>query len=587
MVNISFTNKVWRQANYSSRQALTLAQRLSLPEILAQVLVARGLYVDDAAQYLDPKLKTSLPDPYHLHGMQEAVSRLVQAIQANERVVVWGDYDVDGATSTSLLLNYFSAIGFEVGYYIPDRQRDGYGPNALGLEQLAADGTTLVITVDCGVTAFAPLEIAQKAGLDVLVIDHHLGEETLPPAVAVVNPNRRDQESPCKNLAAVGVCFLVLVALNTALAQQGFFNETRQKPELQQFLDIVALGTVADVVPLTGLNRAFVAQGLKVMASQRNEGLKALMTVANMNSKPSAYHCGFLLGPRINAGGRVGLSSLGTQLLTCTDPIQAKVLAQQLDNLNRERQTLEQQVLEAALAQAAKTQDASIIITAGEGWHEGVIGIVAGRLKEKYGRPALCLSIHNGMAKGSGRSALGLHLGNIILAAKAAGLLTAGGGHAAAAGFSLPAENIPAFTDFCQDAVVKAALPAPSLEYDAPLPLAMTTLFLVGHLEAMAPFGMGNPQPRFLLGGVRLGYMEPVGKGHLRVMLEDPLGSSRVSAMIFRAEESGLMAALMARRGALVDVLVTLKRDEWQGRERLGVTLEDVRLAAGLNQAAA
>lgn len=587
MVGISFTNKTWRQANHDYRQVLTLAQRLGLPEILAQVLAARGFHADDAPDYLTPKLKTSLPNPYHLHGMREAVARLVQAIQGDEKIIVWGDYDVDGATSTALLLNYFTALGLEAGYYIPDRQKDGYGPNATGLERLAAEGAKLVITVDCGVTAFAPLEAAQKAGLDIMVIDHHLGEDTLPPAVAVVNPNRRDQESPCKNLAAVGVCFLVLVALNTVLEQRGFFNEARPKPNLQQFLDIVALGTVADVVPLTGLNRAFVAQGLKVMAGQRNEGMKALMAVANMNSVPSAYHCGFLLGPRINAGGRVGLSSLGTQLLTCTDPIRAKVLAQQLDDLNRERQTLEQQVLEAALAQAAASPEASIIIAAGEGWHEGVIGIVAGRLKEKYTRPALCLSIHNGMAKGSGRSALGLHLGNIILAAKAAGLLTAGGGHAAAAGFSLPAASIPAFTAFCQEAVAKAALPEPSLEYDAPLPLATATLFLAGHLEAMAPFGMGNPQPRFLLSGVRLGYMEPVGKGHLRVMLEDPLGNSRVSSMIFRAEETGLMAALMARRGGLVDAVATLKRDEWQGRERLSVILEDVRLATGIDQAAA
>ncbi|MFN8694284.1 MAG: single-stranded-DNA-specific exonuclease RecJ [Holosporales bacterium] len=607
MTHPSFTHKHWHETPSDPRMAMTLAQRLDIPDVVARILAARGHDAESAAAFLEPRLKTSLPDPYHLRDMHKAVARLVQAIfphtpqdptdtakpfaakrstdknipAAPEKIVVWGDYDVDGATSTSLLLNYFRSIGVHADYYIPDRQKEGYGPNAAALEMIARHGATLVITVDCGTTAFEPLRAAKVAGLDVIVLDHHLSEDSMPEAVAVVNPNRRDQlETTCRNLAAVGVCLLTLVALNSALEQAGFFHATGAvKPDLRQFLDIVALGTVADVVPLTGLNRAFVAQGLKIMAQQQNAGMRSLMTVSKLTSAPSAYHCGFLLGPRINAGGRVGLSSLGTQLLTSRDSLTADQIAAELDRLNQERQAIELGVLDIAMQQAEAQAEKPMIVVAASDWHEGVIGIVAGRIKEKFDRPTLCISLSEGKGKGSGRSAQGVHLGDLIISAKNAGLLTAGGGHAAAAGFSVLTEKLAEFQDYCLAQLASIPLKPAALHYDAVLPLSAATLYMAEHLEALAPFGMGNPQPRFLLSNVVVGYLEPVGKGHLRVQLQDPFGSARVTAMCFRAEDSGLLPELIARRGQKVDALVTMKKDTWNGNTRLGLFIEDVRAA--------
>ncbi|MEL0144869.1 MAG: single-stranded-DNA-specific exonuclease RecJ, partial [Alphaproteobacteria bacterium] len=455
LVERSVTGKRWVLREADNRMGMALSQRLGVPEIVGRVMAARGIGIDEAEAFLNPTLRDALPDPAVLEDMTRAAERLAAAIRDGESIAVFGDYDVDGATSSALLARFLSALGVPARIYIPDRIAEGYGPTSPAMLRLNAEGADLVITVDCGTTAFAPLEAAADAGVDVIVVDHHVAEPALPRAIAVVNPNRLDDRSGQGTLAAVGVTFLLTVATNRILRDIGWYESSgRKEPDLLGLLDLVALGTVCDVVPLTGLNRAFVSQGLKVMGKRRNPGLVALSDVARVESKLTEYHAGFLLGPRVNAGGRVGEAGLGARLLMTTDSGEALELAQKLDVWNAERREIEAHVLDEAIAQVEDADlSAAMLVAAGEGWHPGVIGIVAGRLKERFNRPAFVIGFEGSEGKGSGRAVEGVDLGSAVIAARQAGLLINGGGHKMAAGLTVAREKLGALRDFLEERV--------------------------------------------------------------------------------------------------------------------------------------
>ncbi|MBT5185533.1 MAG: single-stranded-DNA-specific exonuclease RecJ, partial [Kordiimonadaceae bacterium] len=443
-VENSVTNRTWVARPAQMRIVQAIAQNHSLPEIIARVVAGRGIGIDDAATFLNPTLKEMLPDPSHFKDMDVACERIADAIVAGEKVAVFGDYDVDGATSSAIFKRFFKALNQDITAYIPDRMKEGYGPNTKALLELKLAGHKLVITVDCGIVSFDPLAAAKEAGLDMIVVDHHQAEAKLPDAVAVVNPNRLDEEPGYGQLAAIGVSFITIVGINRELRNRGWYKQQGLKePNIINWLDLVALGTICDVVPLVGINRALVSQGLKVMASRHNVGLKALSDVAGITEAPNTYHAGFLLGPRVNAGGRVGRSESGTILLSTDDEQQAINISNELNTYNAERQAIEAMVLEDAMDQVAHKIGVGgiappVIIASGVGWHPGVIGIVAGRLKEHFNRPTIVIAIDdNGDAKGSGRSIMGVDLGSAITAARQSEILSAGGGHAMAAGLSM------------------------------------------------------------------------------------------------------------------------------------------------------
>jgi len=576
-VERSLLGQSWSTRPVELHVVEAIAQRTGLPEIIARVIAARGVALDDVEEFLDPSLRNSLPDPSVLKDMDVAVERLAHAVMAGESITVFGDYDVDGATSSGVFIQYLRAIGADASAYIPDRLKEGYGPNGPALEKLAAAGTRLVVTVDCGIQSYDALEAGAAAGLDVLVVDHHKAEPELPKAVAVVNPNRLDDESDLGHLAAVGVTYLLIVALNRQLRVKGYFQSRRAEPNLLQFLDMVALGTVCDVVPLKGLNRVFVRQGLKVMAQRRNIGLTALMDVAGLDARPDAYHLGFMLGPRINAGGRVGESDSGTRLLTMKDTAQASELAQHLDVLNKERQAIEMAVLDAAIAQVGNPGDVPVIIVYDEGWHPGVVGIVASRLKDRFQRPAVVIGMENGTGKGSGRSINGVDLGAVIIAARQQGLLLNGGGHAMAAGLTVGAEKIDALCEFLITqlaAPVARARAAQGLKLDGVLSLSGVTPELVSQLEQAGPFGVGNPTPRFAVPDCTIVSADIVGKDHVRLILAQGQGA-RVKAMAFRQGETQFGQNLLNSVGRKFHVAGRLKRDDWGAKPKAELHLDD------------
>src|SRR3954453_14555347 len=541
-VEHSACGRRWRGRACDDNTALLVAGRLGLPEIVGRLLAQRDLGLAEAPIFLAPRLREQLPDPAHLRDMAPAVARLVRAIRESETIVVFGDYDVDGATSAALLLRFFAATGARALVYVPDRIREGYGPNAPALLRLREQGAAVAVTVDCGATAHEPLAAAKEAGLDVIVVDHHMGEPLLPAAVAVINPNRLDETSPHGGLAAGGGAFLLVVAVNRALRETGWYAE-RSEPDLLQWLDLVALGTVCDVVPLTGINRALVAQGIRVARQLRNPGVRALAAVGGVTTPIDAYHLGFVLGPRVNAGGRVGAADLGARLLASDDPREAAELAQLLDTHNRERRAIEAETLEQAIATVeAGPQSPSLVFAAAEGWHPGVIGIVAARLKERYQRPACVVAIVDGVGKGSGRSVPGVALGPAVIAARQAGLLINGGGHAMAAGFTASVDRLDELRAFLAerlgDGIDRENL-VPLLSIDGALSASGATSGLIAHIDRLAPFGSGNPGPRFAFPEIRLAHVEPVGTGHLRCPLADAAGSgegsaARLNAIAFR-----------------------------------------------------
>jgi len=576
----SLTDRLWRARSCDDRLAQAFAQQLELPDMVARVMAGRGIALEDGEAYLNPTLKALLPDPSTLLGMDRAAERIAAAIMASEDVAVFGDYDVDGATSSALLKRFFDAAGGRLRIYIPDRMAEGYGPNWPAMQRLHDDGVGLVVTVDCGISAFEPLAEAHAAGLDVIVVDHHLAEPRLPDAVAVVNPNRLDETTPHRQLAAVGVTLLVIVAVNRALRQLGWYGE-RAEPNLMQWLDLVALGTICDVVPLVGLNRPLVFAGLKVMARRANTGLSALGDVARMNEPPGTYHAGFLLGPRVNAGGRVGRADLGARLLTTGDAEEARRLAEELDGYNRERREIEQQVLAEADAQiteqVARQGLPALVAAIGEAWHPGVIGIVASRLKERFNRPAFVLSLGEGVAKGSGRSVPGVDLGAAVTAARQTGLLVNGGGHAMAAGITVEADKLGDLVAFLLarlEPQVAAATAGPSLGFDGALSVAGVRRDLLDMLERAGPYGAGNPEPRFAVPGARLVKADVVGQGHVRCILAGADGA-RLKGIAFRSMDGALGPALLNHGGRPLHVAGHIRADNWRGENGVQLVIED------------
>ncbi len=552
--------------------------------ILDQLLLTRGVAEHDLARHAQPTLRAFLPDPSIFRDMDTAAQRLAHSVITGELVTIYGDYDVDGATSAALLVVLLRDLGLEAGYYIPDRLLEGYGPTGAALVRLAETGSQLIVTVDCGAMAHEALGMAKAAGVDVIVVDHHKCSPELPPATALVNPNRLDESdlgAAHGHLAAVGVAFLLGIALVRTLRAQGWFAQ-RPEPDLMALLDLVALGTVADVAALHGLNRAFVAQGLKVLARRDRIGMAALMDASRLTRAPQASDLGFALGPRINAGGRIGESTLGVRLLTTTDPEEARAIAAQLSQLNEARRVVEAEVQEAAEAQLAGQHNMAVQVLSGHGWHPGVIGIVAGRIKEKTGKPAVVIALDEAQGKGSGRSISGVDLGAAIIAAREAGLLVAGGGHAMAAGLTIDHSRLADFAEFLDLRLardVERARAGAAMLLDLALAPGGLTPELVTTLEAAGPYGVGWPAPRIAVGPVRIVKADIVGKDHLRLVASGNDGRS-FKAIAFRAAETEMAQTLLHRsNGRRFHLAGRARIDDWGSRLAAELQLEDAAFA--------
>jgi single-stranded-DNA-specific exonuclease len=587
-VEASLTGRRWTAR--LSREGEGLAEALSLAHgydpLLARVLAGRGVSVAAAPGFLDPKLRDLLPEPFSLLDMEAAALRLADAIQAREQIAIFGDYDVDGACSSALLAEFLMAAGAPKPFiHIPDRITEGYGPNVEAIEALAGRGATLLVTVDCGTVSFEPLARARALGLSTLVFDHHQAAETLPEAL-VVNPNRQDDLSGQGALCAAGVVFLALVASSRELRRRNFWA-SRETPDLLAGLDLAALATIADVAPLTGVNRALVTTGLGVMRLRRRPGLAALMDTARMDGRPNAWRLGFVLGPRINAGGRIGDAGLGARLLMERDPAAAAAAARELDRLNGARQALEKATLvlaqEAAEEALARSNRLSCLVLGSEDWHPGVLGLVAAKLKEKFKIPSFALNFNREIASGSGRSLSGVDLGRAIRAAVQGGLAEKGGGHAMAAGVTIPRDKLDAFRDFMNETLesaVETARQGDALRLDAAVTARGASLERLRLIEQAGPYGQGNSEPVFALPAHRLAYANPVGDGHLRARFTAGDGAS-LDAMLFRAADTPLGATLAKGRGGSFHVALRLSVGEWRGAEKVEAQIVDLAPATG------
>jgi single-stranded-DNA-specific exonuclease len=579
----------WRESLEAagSKLALAISQQHNLPELLGRMLAARGVALDGVPLFLDPTIKALMPDPSSLTDMDKAARRLADAITRREKVAIFGDYDVDGACSSALLARFLAHHDVPHRIYIPDRLTEGYGPNAAALEELVRDGAKLIVTVDCGTTSFDVLEGAAKTGTDVVVIDHHQADERLPPVHALVNPNRLDDISGQGHLCAAGVVFLAIVAIARELRKRGVYAGGLPEPALINDLDLVALATVADVVPLLGLNRAYVTKGLAVMAGRQNIGLKALADAAGLSEKPTTYHLGFILGPRINAGGRIGDSALGAKLLSTDDENEAARIAATLDRLNKERKTIETRALEEAGAAADRimeeTPDKALIIVGSEEWHKGVVGLIASRLTERFRRPTCVISWErngsSGTLTGTGslRSVAGVDIGSAVRHAVAAGHLIKGGGHAMAAGLTVDQTKLAVLEAFFReqlaDAAVRLAEPS-EFTIDGALTPGAVTDTLLSLIGQVGPYGQGNPQPRFVFPAHRVKFAKIMGEAHVRCVLEAADGS-RIDAVAFRAVGQPLGDLLLDTSGMPIHVAGTLRRDTWGGRNRIELMIDD------------
>jgi single-stranded-DNA-specific exonuclease len=563
-------------------QALALAQALDVNDLLARILAARGVTCGEAAAYLDPTLRELMPDPSTLTDMDAAVDRLVRAIETGERIALFGDYDVDGAASSALMLEFLEAAQAPLPFlHIPDRILEGYGPNGEAIRDLARRGATLLVTLDCGTMSHVELDEARRLGMDAIVLDHHQAPEILPEAI-VVNPNRQDDLSGQGRLCAAGVVFLTLAAVSRSLRRRGFWTSGRPEPDLLASLDLVALATVADVAPLTGLNRAFVAKGLAVMRGRRRVGLAALMDAARMDGPPRPYHLGFVLGPRINAGGRIGDASLGARLLAIRDPIEAARIALQLDRLNAERQVLEKALLESAEAEAerqlTRSNNLSCLVVGGDDWHPGVVGLIASRLKDKFRLPSFAFAFTEESGTGSGRSLSGVDLGRAVRRGVEAGVAVKGGGHAMAAGATVARSQLEAFRSFMNEALeasVAAARSSDALLVDASLTARGATIELVRQIEMGGPFGAGNPEPIVVFPRHRLVDASVVGADHVRARLQAGDGA-RLDAIAFRAMGGELGPALLNGRGRNFHLAARLGANVFRGLERVETRIVDL-----------
>lgn len=552
----------WCLDDHCFRTISTFMQKLGISEVLARILYGRGFRdVDKAANFLNPKIKDWLMDPFLLKDMNEAANRVVKAVKSGEKITIFGDYDVDGATSSALLRRFFRMINVDADVYIPSRMKEGYGPNPNAMRSIKEAGASLVITVDCGTMAFAAVDAANEVGLDVVIIDHHLAAVELPAAIAIVNPNRVDEDYPDKTLAAVGVSFMLAIAVRSLLRKEGWFlAQGIEEPDLMTLLDLVALGTVCDVMPLCGLNRAFVKMGLKVMSSRKNIGLATLANIAKVDCQPQAYHLGFVFGPRINAGGRVGEGMLGTTLLSTEDRMEALAIAHRLEELNEERKVVENMVLEEAVnaIEANNLHHQPVVVIEGEGWHIGILGIIASRIKEKYGKPSAIIALHEGVGKGSARSIAGIDLGSAIARAKTAGILLEGGGHAMAGGFSIVKENIEQLREFFKDQFdkhVDELVSVRKLAIDAVIGIGAANRKLFDDISKAGPFGSGNSQPRFVVSNVYITKVMQVGINHVMFIVCDSMSDFKgLKCINFKGFDTDLGKILLNSVGKRIDV---------------------------------
>jgi len=614
-VEQSLTGNRWveRLTIETSAAALAMSQRHQVPEIVARVLAGRGVGVDDVPAFLNPTVRALMPDPSVLTGMDVAARVIADAIVGAKRIAIFGDYDVDGASSSALLARFLGELGLEPEIYIPDRLFEGYGPNVEAIRSLIAKGAELIVCVDCGSTSFDALRAAEELHVPVVVLDHHEVGVDLPPAAAIVNPNRADDLSGLGYLAAVGVVFVTIVAVNRELRARDFYAGSRSAPDLLRWLDLVSLGTVCDVVPLVGLNRAFVVKGMLALAHRDNRGIAALADVARLSGPIAPWHLGYLLGPRINAGGRIGDAALGARLLTSNDPAVAEALALELDRLNQERQAMEAAMVDEAVAEAeaemgmqgarsareivenrrsdrdgrngatGKEEDngPAVIVTASPRWHAGVAGLIAARLKERFRRPAIAIAFQpNGVGTGSGRSVAGIDLGRAVRAAVDKGILIKGGGHAMAAGLTIASDRLGELRAFLQATLAApvAAVDGHHLDIDAALTARGASLELIEMLDRAGPYGAGHPDPMFVFPSHRLTYVEAAAD-HVRMTLASADGAT-LRAIAFRAAGVPLGQALLAARGGLMHIAGTLSIDTWQGRRQPSLRVVDAAIPA-------
>ncbi|MGD0190070.1 MAG: single-stranded-DNA-specific exonuclease RecJ [Rhizomicrobium sp.] len=576
-VEQSFTGRRWVLPEVDEDAVRATSRAANISPWLGRILTARGVAAEDAGKYLNPTLRDLMPEPFRLKDMEKAVARAQRAIASGERIAVFGDYDVDGSSSSALLAGFLADIGCSQTIYIPDRMSEGYGPSAAALLKLKDSGIDLVVTVDCGAAAIEPLKAAHEAGLDVIVLDHHSIEAPNEWAYAQVNPNQPGDLSGQSQLCAAGVVFLFLVALNRGLRDCGWYTSNAMTPpDLLELVDLVGLATICDVVPLTGINRAFVRTALARISANPRPGLNAISQIAKIDGPITPYHFGYVFGPRINAGGRVGRCSLGAELLSARDPECAMVVALQLERHNRERQAIEAIIVEEAIAQASTQDNQPFLLVAGEGWHSGVVGIVAGRLKERFSKPAIAIGLENGAGRGSARSVPGFDIGAAVRTARERGLVGNGGGHAMAAGFSLPANGLDALREFFLEQFAQRAVGLDndrSLELSGLVSPAGATVALIEEIAKAGPYGSGNMEPRLALPDVRVAFADVVGKDHVRMRLEG--GGGRLNAIAFRAANSPLGEGLLGARGGRIHAAGTLKSDRWNGRAQVQLIVED------------
>ncbi|WP_029374941.1 single-stranded-DNA-specific exonuclease RecJ [Rickettsia honei] len=580
----SINGKIWQQKLINEDIVTELCRSFKISDLLARIVSLRVNNLEEVENFLRPKIKNLLPDPFHLLDMEKAVDRTVTAILNNQKICIFADYDVDGATSAALLKNIFRDLNILCDIYVPDRIAEGYGPTPFAMQKIKDNGTELLITVDCGAMAHEALKYAKDVNLDVIVIDHHITTEILPDAVAIVNPNRIDEKSEYKHLAAVGVAFLFATAILSNLKKQNYFTQTMLQPNLMQYLDLVALGTVCDMMKLTGLNRAFVASGLKVMQQRQNIGIKTLYDMAGLHEIPKCYHLGFILGPRINAGGRVGKSSLGAHLLSTSCSNEANKLAKELEKHNNERKVIELLMIEEAIEIALTQQDSSLLFIVKEGWHPGVIGIVAGKLKEKFDKPVAVIALNDGIGKASCRSILGIDFGAEIINAKSKDLLIAGGGHAMAAGFTVTAEKLQELQNFFNNAFRISITKLENYkhaEYDIDLTVNSVNFPLMQELNTLEPFGQGNHEPIFKFDDLFVLKADIVGSKHIKCMLvpnKRGFGHKALSAIAFNSVGTAFEDVLLSPKAKNIAAIGTLKTNNWQDNYTIQLIIKDILL---------
>ncbi len=580
-MTLSINNKKWQAKHVDEEKVKKIRRQHGVSDFLAQILSVKLKDDEDAEHFLNPKLKYSMPDPYHLLDMDKATQRVMQALQDKEKICIFADYDVDGATSSSLLKRLFRDLNHEVDIYVPDRILEGYGPSKIGMQKIKDMGSSLVITVDCGTMAHEALDFAECIGLEVIVIDHHLNNDVLPKAIAIINPNRLDETSNYGYLAAVGVTFLFASALLTLLKKNDFFK-AESIPNIMSYLDLVALGTVCDVMPITKLNRAYVAQGIKIIEKMHNLGIRALYETSGIKDKVSCFHLGYILGPRINAGGRVGKADLGANLLSATCEIEAKRIAIELERHNNERKVIELAMQDEANVIAESQSNNNFIFIAGHGWHPGVIGIVAARIKEKYDKPVAVIAINDGIGKASCRSIKNIDFGVKILKAKDQDLLVAGGGHAMAAGFTVEEKKLANLKIYLENLFAedfKTKTKEDLMEYNSELTTSSLNEAFLRELALLEPYGIGNCEPIFKIANLFVLKADIVGLKHIKCTLapnRDAHGSKPINAIAFNSIGTKFEQTLLSRKPLNLDAIGIFKENIWQGKSYLQMQIKDL-----------